>query len=698
MADLTVQPSYQLKETDILSVDKINLMATPVVSLAIETPVTDINFFRNGNFYSSFWSNPAGGNCPIGVETQNASYWLVNPNGAAVTSKRSTDVPDVYSLWTLELDGAANVTDCSVGQQINGDLSATMRRPCTFSGQIENNSGSNISPTLEIWTANAFNNFAAVTLQHTVNLQTIANAAWGYVTATIDLSTLVNVANGLFVKIRLPTGALSSTSKRVNFSRIKIQLGELATQFTDDPAQFIQTTTVDATMLQDGCLARPTLYVTNPGVIPQGAFAPGAIQSGDIGPGQVKAANLDLGISTTTSANFTVPLVGANVPITLTTVTGISAGLILNIQGAGAYSTVSVAGNVVTAQNTGASGNAPFGTVINSGATVTSADAVVGCLGYTPINKAGDNGVGKLQFVQDTVVHGTSYVEAGTYVQLTTPNASNDGFFPAIGFNRPGSFGRAIGLETTGRFKTVDHTNKVGYLLDTVTGVDTASYQPGSITLAALAQSLINIVIPAGMVRMFAGPSPPVGWLICDGSAVSRTTYAGLFAQLGTYWGAGDNITTFNLPDFRGRSPLGYVNSAIAGITARTFGSLGGEEDHALITGELASHAHGVIDYGHIHGLSSDSHSHTITDPTHRHGGNVGVLTGNANIGQGSNNISANYGYTDFASTGINHTNAGPSGVTIAVAATGIQIQNAGSNAGHNNMQPFAVLYFIIKT
>src|SRR6516165_1847836 len=149
MADLTVQPAYQFLPTDIVTVDKLNLLGTPVVSLNIETPVTDINFFRNGNFYSAFWTNATGLSCPVGVETINADYWSVNPNGAAVTTKRSTDTPDIYSLWSLEIDGAASVTDCSVGQQINGDLSATMRRPSTFSGYIENNSGLVLSPTLE---------------------------------------------------------------------------------------------------------------------------------------------------------------------------------------------------------------------------------------------------------------------------------------------------------------------------------------------------------------------------------------------------------------------------------------------------------------------------------------------------------------------------------------------------------------------
>jgi hypothetical protein len=73
-SDLIVKPSYQLKATDILTVDKLNLMATPVVELALEEPVNDQNFLRNGNFYSAFWKTPAGISCPVGVDTTNASY------------------------------------------------------------------------------------------------------------------------------------------------------------------------------------------------------------------------------------------------------------------------------------------------------------------------------------------------------------------------------------------------------------------------------------------------------------------------------------------------------------------------------------------------------------------------------------------------------------------------------------------------
>lgn len=67
-------------------------------------------------------------------------------------------------------------------------------------------------------------------------------------------------------------------------------------------------------------------------------------------------------------------------------------------------------------------------------------------------------------------------------------------------------------------------------------------------------------LVVSGAVTMFAGATPklPSGWLFCDGAAVSRTTYAELFSAIGTTYGVGDSSTTFNLPNFRGRVPVGY--------------------------------------------------------------------------------------------------------------------------------------------
>ena len=79
--------------------------------------------------------------------------------------------------------------------------------------------------------------------------------------------------------------------------------------------------------------------------------------------------------------------------------------------------------------------------------------------------------------------------------------------------------------------------------------------------------------------------TPDNGWLLCDGSAVSRTTYAALFAKIGTTYGIGNGIDTFNLPNLTGKFPLGMSSSLSLGAT-------GGEAAHVLTVDELPSHTH----------------------------------------------------------------------------------------------------------
>ncbi|HBN52222.1 MAG TPA: hypothetical protein DD465_24310 [Thalassospira sp.] len=83
-----------------------------------------------------------------------------------------------------------------------------------------------------------------------------------------------------------------------------------------------------------------------------------------------------------------------------------------------------------------------------------------------------------------------------------------------------------------------------------------------------------------GSVTAFAMPTPPEGWLVCDGSAVSRTDYADLYAAIGTVWGDGDQIATFNLPDLRGEFVRGF--DAGRGVDAdRVFASYQDDETKA---------------------------------------------------------------------------------------------------------------------
>lgn len=101
--------------------------------------------------------------------------------------------------------------------------------------------------------------------------------------------------------------------------------------------------------------------------------------------------------------------------------------------------------------------------------------------------------------------------------------------------------------------------------------------------------------LPAGSMVDFAGTTAPSGWLMCDGAAVSRTTYASLFAALGTAYGTGDGSTTFNLPDYRGRFARYNDNmNTTAGAAGRDTGRTHGSSQSDAFQG----HGHYLTDRG----------------------------------------------------------------------------------------------------
>jgi microcystin-dependent protein len=93
-----------------------------------------------------------------------------------------------------------------------------------------------------------------------------------------------------------------------------------------------------------------------------------------------------------------------------------------------------------------------------------------------------------------------------------------------------------------------------------------------------------------GEIRLWTTATPPTGWLICDGSAISRTTYSTLYGVIGTTYGVGDSSTTFNIPNLKGKIPIGY-NSAETPFDS--LAETGGA--HTLTEAQLASHAHNIL-------------------------------------------------------------------------------------------------------
>jgi microcystin-dependent protein len=180
-------------------------------------------------------------------------------------------------------------------------------------------------------------------------------------------------------------------------------------------------------------------------------------------------------------------------------------------------------------------------------------------------------------------------------------------------------------------------------------------------TVEVLGQDLSTVFAP-GMIVDFGGTTAPTGWLFCSGAAVSRTTYADLFAAIGIAWGSGDGVTTFDLPDLRGRvtagkdnmggTTAGRITAAGSGITGTTLGAAGGLQNHQLSLAQIPSHAHNF----------------TFSKTSSNSGG--GTQVGN------------------IQTTGLAN--------TVTTQATG-GTSPSGTTEFHNNTQPTAITNKIIK-
>lgn len=160
--------------------------------------------------------------------------------------------------------------------------------------------------------------------------------------------------------------------------------------------------------------------------------------------------------------------------------------------------------------------------------------------------------------------------------------------------------------------------------------------------------------MPAGAIIDYAGSSAPTGWLLCDGTAISRTTYAALFSAIGTTYGTGNGSTTFNLPNSIGRVTVGKSSAG----TFATLGSTGG----------------------------SETHTHTLSEAAHaqirQNSGSSGLIL--------SRRITVPTWTADFT---LAVTNAGDASTTSA--STGVPL--AGSTDAGSTLQPYLTTNKIIK-
>jgi len=202
---------------------------------------------------------------------------------------------------------------------------------------------------------------------------------------------------------------------------------------------------------------------------------------------------------------------------------------------------------------------------------------------------------------------------------------------------------------------------------------------------SSIPKSVKNIVeqitpgFPVGAVIPYSSSTAPTGWFIADGSAVSRTTYLDLFDLIGTQYGGGDGSTTFNLPNLKGRVPVGY-NTGDSDFNV--MGETGGAKTHSLTGAENGSHSHTTPSHSHsFSGSQSHSHSYTYAR-LEGMGGIWAVASSGSNMGNQSIGST-----TDSTTVTISGTTGGSAPTT----------NGSGSGTPHNNLQPYIALPYIIK-
>jgi microcystin-dependent protein len=195
--------------------------------------------------------------------------------------------------------------------------------------------------------------------------------------------------------------------------------------------------------------------------------------------------------------------------------------------------------------------------------------------------------------------------------------------------------------------------------------------------------------MPVGALIPYAGTTSPDTnlYLLCDGAAVSRTTYATLFAVIGTSFGVGDGSTTFNVPDLRGRIPMGLDNlggtpaNRVTDANADALGGTVGAQDHTLTEAELPSHSH-----------SQTSHTHSVDPPSTSVSFNQTIRrTGGYGLG-GASTADAFGPYSGTTLTGTVNVSSFTSGFGGGGSTGG-----AGSGNAHSILQPVLSIGYLIQ-
>lgn len=186
------------------------------------------------------WQRGTSGSCPVGTRTYHADRWWTNPSGAAVTVARAT-ANTIYSVakYGKQVIGATSVTTCEIaGQRIESYLYPYLNTTAmTISALVQNDTGAGLTIDLVLSTADAADDFSAVTVQHTESFASITSGATTRISLSVDVGGLSNLSNGLQVVFRTPSGALNSGAKSVTISEIQMDRSSSFSYFKLRPFQ-----------------------------------------------------------------------------------------------------------------------------------------------------------------------------------------------------------------------------------------------------------------------------------------------------------------------------------------------------------------------------------------------------------------------------------------------------------------------------
>ncbi|MGE0229322.1 MAG: phage tail protein [Dehalococcoidia bacterium] len=222
---------------------------------------------------------------------------------------------------------------------------------------------------------------------------------------------------------------------------------------------------------------------------------------------------------------------------------------------------------------------------------------------------------------------------------------------------------------------------------DTMTGALVLATSSPSAALHAASKGYVDKASPIGEITMYGGSAAPSGWLLCDGSAVSRATYADLFAAIGVNYGAGNGSTTFNLPNLVGRFPVG-LNASDSDFNALS--DTGGSKNHSHTT---ASHTHTTP--AHSHPLSDNGAAKIVLDDSNNWV--KGDVTGGFSSWTADARTDTNANVQVIASSVSSTQGAGLTGDTDNSAAGVTGGSGALATDSVSGLPPFAVVNFIIR-